>query len=124
MFFIKDMFYVFTILMVALVAYRIDRHLVCFFEWLEDFSVFTTSILTRLDRIATLIRGLSNSFCNDYDFLSNKLFSSTIDAAKKEICDQVLKDFKTKDGRIRKNIAEELIKLSRERVKNSMKDKK
>jgi hypothetical protein len=83
--------------------------------WLDDILAIGGEIINRLDRVSGVLNDLAHSFHNDYDFLSNKLFKETIDASKQEICKEILKEFKTKNGKLKKSIVKELVDMAKDK---------
>lgn len=114
---IVNIVYILIVGVVGVMTYGINQRLLLFFAWLEDLTTIGGEIINRLDRLANGLYDLSASFHNDYDFLSNRLFKTTIDSAKKEICKTVLEDMTNKNGSLKKKIADEIVRLAAERLK-------
>lgn len=112
-----NIFYIFVIGFILFLSYYGNQRILFFFAWLEDMAMIGSEIINRLDRLVGVLQDLAHSFHSDYDFLSNRLFKETVDSTKKEICETILKELTTKNGKLKKKIANEIVKLSA-KIKN------
>lgn len=106
MFYIQEIVYIAALASVLYMVFRIERRLADITQWLGSYRLMHDRTLVRSDRLISVIADFASDVKTTKNRnVSKELFDETLNKTRDEICSIIVRDFTTKNGKLKKSVA-------------------